>query len=105
DDCDREAKTAEQLAKGLDPAAEAQALWLQGNVASSRGDEKARLSFLERAQPLAKQSGDGRRQAMVSDGLCRHYQRLADNVQAVTHCDAAIVHADRAGDTEFAIMS
>jgi CHAT domain-containing protein len=105
DDCEREAKTAEQLARGIDPAAEAQALWMQGNVASSRGDEKARVVFLQRAQPLAKQAGDGRRQAMVSDGFCRHYQRLADNFQAVTHCDEAIVHADRARDPEFTIMS
>jgi CHAT domain-containing protein len=104
DDCDREAKAAEQFAKGLDAGAEAQALWLQGNVASSRGDEKARLALLLRAQPLAKQAADGRRQAMVEDGFCRAYMRL-DITQAVPHCDQAIVAADKGGDTEFMIMS
>lgn len=105
DDCDREGKAAEQLAKGSDPAAEAQALWLQSNVATSRGDEPGRLALLQRAQPLAQKSGDGRRQAMVSDGFCRYHQRAFEDIQALSHCDQAIVAADKAGDTEFIIMS
>jgi CHAT domain-containing protein len=104
DDCEREGKAAEQIAKGLDPGAEAQALWLMGNVASSRGDEKGRLALLLRAEPLAKQVGDFRRQAMVADGFCRVYMRL-DITKAVPHCDQAIVAADKGSDTEFIVMS
>ena len=40
---------------------------------------------------VARQSGDGRREAMVSDGFCRHYQRINEIPHALPHCDAAIV--------------